>query len=260
MKKKRCIVNLVLIAFFLLGNPVYAKTTTEGTDPLQMILNLFTLFSGVIPSKIELPENRTGSGTSGESDSTGGGSGERYYNPNVVFYCQGDPQWQTRFDLGSNGCGPTSVAIVLNSFGVNKNPAEVANAMYPNYFTGGLSKMKPMLDNKRIPAPGFQIGPDLAQRGVLDTNRAKEYIQQGYLLIASSERFPCTPYGCKPGKLTVNHIFVVDGISDDYQTVSIRDPSNCQYGKINSIEDPNYRNRGTSSFDWFYAFPVKRIQ
>ncbi len=172
-----------------------------------------------------------------------------------VYYCQKDSRWSgTGYaceTVAAAGCGPTSFAMVLSTFGINTNPAQAAKIMTDGSFNtcGQGSRMEAMLQNKSfLNKISLDPGPPLRTGNIIDLQLAKEYIDKGYLIIGSSDRFPI----CNCG-----HIFVVQDVNPANNTVFIRDPANCPDGK--GVERDINRTYQVSSFIWKYAYPVKKL-
>ncbi len=197
-----------------------------------------------------------------------------------VFYCQGDPQWKNTCAMGLAGCGPTSTAMILSSFGKPMTPEEVDKEFRENKwrqdwtkrtgltcgdFPSNINQERGMLQSGWLQREGFVVGPDLvinktnlhkqtyAYQGDLDLEEAAKYISAGNLLLASSQSFPCIR--CGPGG--TGHIFVVEKVNERKGTVTIRDPNNCDYNT--GIEYETNRERDAKSFLWYYAYPLKRV-
>ncbi|MBI2596412.1 hypothetical protein HYW46_06825 [Candidatus Daviesbacteria bacterium] len=173
-----------------------------------------------------------------------------------VYYCQGNTAWASTCSLGVAGCGPTSMAMVLSSFGVVKTPPEVDREWGFRVCGDVGSSMEDALGSSWLANLGFDKGPNIGQ-GSLNENLAKIFLEQGSLIIGSSHAFPCA--NCKPGTTTVDHIFVVDGIDVAAGTVSIRDPNNCSYADGND-ENPAKVIHKINEFTWAYAYPIKKVR
>lgn len=175
--------------------------------------------------------------------------------PNFVFYCQGNTAWKNHCSIGYAGCGPTSMAMVLSSFGLNMNPVATDKIFQQNGWRGCgdfPSYMQSAITSSLLPSLGLKAGPNIAYNKILDLRQAKNYLDQGFLIIGSSEQYPCA--NCTSAQL-INHIFVVDGVDINSSSVSIRDPNNCSYADGND-ENPAKIFKNVSSFSWFYAYPI----
>lgn len=178
----------------------------------------------------------------------------------VVYYCQGNTSWASTCSLGSAGCGPTTVAMILSSYGYIQTPPQVDQTFQTNRWrTCGYhgSQLTTAISSSWFSGLGFEKGPNLVSGTSFDVQEAKKYIDQGYLIIGSSRSFPCA--NCRvPGAL-VDHIYVVGGVDPVTNTVDIRDPNNCSYADGND-ENQAKRFRDARSFAWYYAYPVKRVR
>lgn len=180
---------------------------------------------------------------------------------NFIYYCQGNSSYQSHY-LGKAGCGVTSAAMVLSTFGLtNYGPLEVddifqRNGWRPGYSSG--SNMSSFRQSQWLKDLGFEAGADMVTAGLFNAEKAKEYIDNGSLIIGSSKSYPCA--NCVQSGALVDHIFVVDNVdlSTNPPTVSIRDPNNCEYGDGN-VERQSNRIKKINDFSWYYAFPLKKI-
>lgn len=183
--------------------------------------------------------------------------------PNFVYYCQGNTAWATTCTLGQAGCGPTTLAMVLSSFGIpNSTPPEVDRIFNNNRWrvcgNYPTANMPGILSSSWLSGLGFDIGPNLVNNNVLNVTMAKDYLDQGYLIVGSSKAYPCA--NCRSA-LTVDHIFVVDAVdlTTNPAMVDIRDPNNCSYADGDD-ENPAKRVKKVSDFPWYYAFPIKKVR
>ncbi|HCE30759.1 TPA: hypothetical protein DEQ89_01965, partial [Candidatus Daviesbacteria bacterium] len=181
-----------------------------------------------------------------------------------VFYCQGNTQWQSICSLGSSGCGPSSLAMVLTTFQASCNgnvctPLEVDKVFTTNVWRscGGPSSMYVALQSDWLKNLGFEVGPNLGSGATLDSSEAKKYLDQGYYIIGSSGQYPCA--NCKISGALIDHIFVIDAIDIQANTVDIRDPNNCSYTDGDD-ENQSNRTKSISAFPWLYAYPIKKVR
>lgn len=233
-------------------------TTTEASTDTTATSSGGSGKSNVVCTKVGNPVAPTPAACINSSPVTGGGG---IAGPDgFVFYCQGNTAWGSNCSLGSAGCGPSSLAMILSTFGVNMNPPQVDAEFRRNGWRGcgdvG-SMLTTAIQSSWLKGLGFTTGPDLLLGNYLDASEAKKFLDEGYLIIASSAVFPCA--NCRTPGATVNHIFVVDGIDTVARVVDIRDPNNCSYADGND-EDPNKRIKGITSFPWLYAYPIKKLQ
>lgn len=267
------VITVVILTAFMVA-PAHAQTANQpspNTQFLQTIMDIVTLFSkpGATQPEIKispLPEGTvinekgqlvtvTPAPIDNRDKTTGQPIADR---PNFVYYCQGNTQWARICDLGGSGCGPTSVAMVLSSFGLNFDPPAVDAVFQQKGWRrcgDSPSFMTPALTSDWLPSLGFRVSGNLVQGTVLDLVEAQKYIQAGAVIVASSREFPCA--NCKPGKLTVDHVFTVDNVDAKLATVSVRDPNNCSYADGNDEnQTPARRYFNVTAFPWLYAYAI----
>ena len=191
---------------------------------------------------------------------------------NFSYYCQGNNEWRDKHNLDQAGCGPTSMAMLLTHFGINMNPWEVDNIFRQNRWRAcddcGTS-MQAILTNRTysgyqwITSYGFTIGPNLATSQGINIEEAKRHLNNGYIIVASSNNFRCGG-GCTDqyAGRSLSHIFLVDNI-DDRGKVRVRDPSNCIWPRNASnngdeVWEDYHLYRNASEIN-FYAYPVKKL-
>lgn len=173
---------------------------------------------------------------------------------NFVYYCQGDPKWSNICSLGKAGCGPTSLAMVISSYGVVMTPPQVDDQFRKSWrpSCGSGSDEVSAITSQWLSDLGFSHGPNIANGGVIDTAQLQNYLARGYLIIGSSKTFPCA--NCVSLDV-VDHIFVVQQYNPNSNMVYIRDPNNCNYG--NGVENQDKRShRVNGEFPWLYAYPI----
>lgn len=154
---------------------------------------------------------------------------------NFTYYCQGDNRWRDIHGLDQAGCGPSSTAMVISHFGILMSPPQVDAIYQQNKWR--VNPDDGSMEIAAITSPwfknqlGFTVGEELVHNGALDINLAKTYLQQGYLIIGSSDDFPCGG-GCTDtyANHSLKHIVVIDYI-DNNGRVRVRDPSNCVWGR-----------------------------
>ena len=189
---------------------------------------------------------------------------------NIVYYCQGnsDKDYVDR-DLGHSGCGVTASAIVLSSFGLtNYDPPTLDDVFRQKGWRPTITSYS-QIDNGFLQSPwlhdlGFDLGNTLVtsgsdSNGIFNAQKAKEYIDLGYLIIGSSQRYPCA--NCRTPGATANHVFVIDDVdlSSNPPTIEVRDPNNCDYGDGN-VERASNRIKKITEIPWFYAYPIKKTR
>lgn len=185
-----------------------------------------------------------------------------------TFYCQGNPAWGPTCGLGKAGCGPTSIAMILTYFNVSKTPPEVDQLFFSSNARGCSaaigSTIPSALHSGWMKDLNFQIGPDIhlgGRDGILDIAQARKFLDSGYLILGSSEAFPCVNCSDNDPRRdgnTIDHIFVVDYADPSSGTIHVRDPNNCSYGNGNDEYQQNIEMNVTD-FTWLYAYPMKRI-
>lgn len=181
---------------------------------------------------------------------------------NFVYYCQGSSDWQNTCNLGAQGCGPTSMAMIFSTMGIQTNPAQMAqlysqNGLFQAGCSGDAGSTNPSVIMSWVTSQGFTVGPSLTSGGALLVDEVKRHLDAGYLILGSSQEYPCAWGNCSAGHDTVSHIFVLDSIDKAAQTVRIRDPFNCEYSVAGNVErsDPN---RPYTQLPWYYAYPIKK--
>lgn len=160
---------------------------------------------------------------------------------NFVYYCQGDGKWANACSMAYAGCGPTAMAMVLATFGENITPFETDQIFinrgwricgdYPSAMEAAIQQL--------LPQRGFVV-KQLTLRSSLNIKEAKEYLDNGYLIIGSVS----------------DHIFVVDSADVSKNTVHLRDPdTSCAYP--NGYDSP--ADRPWNGESWYYAYAVKKM-
>lgn len=179
-----------------------------------------------------------------------------------VFYCQVDPSWNNACNVNYDGCGPTSVAMVTSSFGVNYNPVQMSY-IFQNIDAKSCNKGDDSNSNYIgwLQSNGFDIRyvPDNSD-GTLNLSQAANYIDTGYIILGSSHQAPCPPHppawGCADGKTTVDHIFVIDGVDTTNNKIAVLDPINCNIDHPAVFEDSG--RIVNNSFVFWYALAIKK--
>ena len=150
--------------------------------------------------------------------------------------------------------------MVLSTFGVNYDPTQVDKIFQDNKWRScgdSPSRMVTALQSSWLSNLGFRVGPNLVSSSSLDIGEAKKYLDQGYLIIGSSLQYPCA--SCTASGRLIDHIFVVDSVDVSSNKVDIRDPNNCSYADGND-ENQSNRIKDATSFSWYYAYPIKKVQ
>lgn len=177
------------------------------------------------------------------------------------YFCQGASKWQSpSCKLATFGCSPTSLAMILNSFGTKISPPEVAN----KYFDGAGCNRPTDVANyiSKIQDIGFTVGPNLVNGNTLNTVQAEKFIKDGYLIIAASGPYSCTSTNNCIGGTISGHEFVIQGVNLSQSSIIIRDPNSCTYGAAQDIENPLYNIKQVTfnNFGYFFhAYPIKKI-
>lgn len=225
-----------------------------------IFFTIFIVLIWVTPKIIAAQETATSNSVTTKVGNPAGGAPSSF---NFVYYCQGDPKWQNNSYECSNiskaGCGPTSLAMVLSSFGVNQTPADVASTFTQKGWSDtrschGSFMTAALQDSNYLPGLGFEVGPGLLKGSFLDLTKAKSFTNPDnpadkYLIVGSSDNFPLCHCG---------HIFVVESLNITDQTVVIRDPNNCS--RVDGIEATGNRVYKVTDFIWKYAFPIRKVR
>lgn len=158
----------------------------------------------------QLSSNSLSSFTNTGGTSTGSITGDMANN--FPYYNQSDPRWgATPYGQGtisSSGCGPTSMAMVMKSYGTNVTPVETSNWSLQNGFrVNGQGTSWGFFD-----AIGKQNGLTTSQFSSKDT--AKQYLSKNIPVIGSM----------RPGDFTKGgHFIVFTGY--DGTNVVVNDPA-----------------------------------
>ncbi|MDP3982302.1 MAG: C39 family peptidase [bacterium] len=211
---------------------------------------------------------------------------------NFQYYCQADPKWKDVCELGASGCGPTSLAMVLASFGARcdgqlctppqvdaiflskgwrtcDSGSNMTTALTSDWLTkSGSGKLnfesRPILGVNYLPEKDLRDGSNWITPTQAQINLMKEYLDNGYLIIASSQWYTCRG-NCSQARIDsgegINHIIVIDGInnvSGSSPTISVRDSNNCS--SRDGKEIAGNRTQFIDSFPWYYAFALKPRQ
>lgn len=160
---------------------------------------------------------------------------------NRVFYAQGDPQYQNSCDMAGSGCGPTSMAMILSSYGdtITPNAMDVIFRQRGWRGCGDGSAMVTAITTY-LPERGYTYVNLPISKGQLDLTKAKEYLNNGYLIIGSTSR----------------HIFVMYDADIDSNTVQLMDPARRENAP--GVTRPNAFPWIVSDGGWFYAYAVKK--
>lgn len=170
------------------------------------------------------------------------------------YFCQSNPAWASSLigssgeTMSSGGCGLTSVAMVLNYFGLSYTPTEILVKFNqnPSWYTPAGANMGLTLG--WVESLGFEIVELNPDASALERDIPR-YLNSGYLILGSQ-------YIASP----LSHIFVVsDSLPNG--NVILQDPDkNCQPNlekTITRIMD-NY-SRPTYG-RWMYAKAIKKVR
>lgn len=178
--------------------------------------------------------------------------------PSIRFYCQYDDAWETSTcKINKYGCTPTSVAMILASYGNTKiNPLNTA-LLNNSEGCSGPSSIYDFIP--WIKSLGYTVGPSLAKGTSFDTSSAKTYLANGYFIIAGAN----IRYN-KSLSSSGGHAFVISALSDN-NTALVYDPTFCS-------SDTSFVSRTFNVFGfgnpllcntygcyWFWALPIKKL-
>ena len=199
------------------------ENSTDPTTPNKPTLfgklksflgNIFKPRHGFTNTDNTQPSNATAFPQGG--DSTGeSGSGNTINN--FPYYNQGDPAWgQTGYGKGtiaSSGCGPTSMAMVLKSYGFNVNPVDTSKySLQHGFRTDGQGTSWDYFKNIGN-ANGLTVEQYGSGQAGIDVTKAK--LAANIPVIGSM----------RPGDFTKGgHFIVFSGIDQD-GTIRVNDPA-----------------------------------
>lgn len=200
--------------------------------------------------------------------------------PTFQFYCQYDDNWDAGVcKITPNGCGPTSIAMIMASFEGKEawDPLKVALA---NGAVAGCNDgtswnelwytIKPWLES---PALGYDVGRNLASGEYFNVELARQYLSNGYFILGGANIMYNTNLSGSGG-----HAFVITSIdSNNYATVY--DPTFCSQddnGRTRTFDvlcfNPPGSYSGTASCPllsnvhngyvynyWLWAVPIKKL-
>lgn len=177
-------------------------------------------------------------------------------NPNA-FYCQGDPQWNDGCNIAYEGCGPTSLAIILSAYGDNSDTPNVVDKDLQSMgqrTCGGVTlwtfldpDYSPVANHYGLAVTAVKIDADKG----LDVNNALSFLNNGYLIVGESLNFPCS------GGAFTNcpHIFVIKDV--DPFKYYLKDPQGCSYSTGAIFPQQQTWNRDAIPF--YAAYAVKKL-
>lgn len=177
-------------------------------------------------------------------------------NPDA-FYCQGDPQWNSDgCNIPYEGCGPTSLAIVLASYGDTADTPDVVDKTLRSFGQRncGDATLWTFLENPQVQSKyGLAVtAVKIDSDGGLNVNNALEFLNTGYLIVGESLHFPCS------GGTFTNcpHIFVVRDI--DPFKYYLKDPQGCSYIQGGPIK-PEQQTWSRDKIPFYYAYAIKKL-
>lgn len=193
-------------------------TTSKSGGVFGGLKNLFGKIMGGKRGFTNTDGNRANNATPGFSNgdpSSTGESGSGDVINNFPYYNQGDPRWGPKAygpgTFASSACGPTSMAMVLKSYGHNVTPEDTVNYSLANGFRTKSSGTSWGFFN----SIGKNYGLNVAE---FDPNipRVKEYLDNNIPVIASMT----------PGTFTKGgHFIVFSSHNKADDTVTVNDPS-----------------------------------
>lgn len=193
--------------------------------------------------------------------------------PPIHFFCQYDPSYSncsvtyfsngacsnnscngnTTCDLIHNGCTPTSIAMILASYGKNFNPKTTALAAQGAgcLCNGSYStEFEPLITSQGLK---FYSGINLASGNSFNTQLAQRYLSMGCFLTAAAD-MTYSEGGPNKWDGSGNHQVVITAI-DSNGVLTVYDPTWC-------TNDTSYQARHFSVNDtsnvnhWIQVFPI----
>lgn len=255
MQKKISSIIFVGIIF----NILLLANSSGFTAYAQSTVGCWVTQIGTPREDIKKPECTTSNGTGGGSvDSEG-----------FVYYCQMDPKWNPNGStcMQNAGCGPTSFAMVMSTFGVQIDPLEVDTVFQSTGWRPGCqagSIWGAAIESQWFRDKGFEPGPNVGT----DLTQMKNFLDQGYLIISSANNYPCL--GCVNQGAGVGHVFVIDDVDIATNRIRVRDPNNCnsatgeenkQWMWVSLSGSTNYENTSPYSAagaSWVASYPVRK--
>lgn len=186
---------------------------------------------------------------------------------NINFYCQYDSKWtSSQCNITENGCDPTSIAIILSSFGDKEWTPEDVALRNGGIGCKGVTTSNQTIDALRwVKTLGYKVagldpnednsGYLIIDDGEFNFLRAKKFLDAGYLIhIGAVMTFKSN--GIKRG----GHSVVVTDVNPSSEEIIVYDPTNCFTDNDNgerTLTKDDFGGDGTNSV-WFWAFPVKK--
>lgn len=185
----------------------------------------------------------------------------------VHFYCQYTSSYSTQScQIQHFGCVPTSLAMILTSFGDttwDPNKTALENNLMGCGFNCNPDERFCGTDSKqaydavqKTKSLGYTVADSLANGQNFDLKWAKEYIEKGYLILGGADIFFRIGKTLEdPLLVKGGHSFVIRSVDLQSRTIKTLDPTFCD-------SDTNYIER-TIVLDgvnnWYYAYPMKKI-
>ncbi len=176
------------------------------------------------------------------------------------FYCQYDSHWtDSACNIAGVGCDPTSLAIVLSSFGrTDLTPRAVA---FQNGSMGcSTGTTIPQIENsiEWAKSQGFTVAKEnFAQGRDFDLDQAKKFIDRGYLLLGVAN----VTFKTSSSNNSGGHSFVITGVDPTSQNLTVLDPTYC-------TSDDSFTTRALNVNDvfcpkadecgWYYVHAIKK--
>jgi len=180
-----------------------------------------------------------------------------------VVYCQGREAWSSQVyndgTIASAGCVPTSMAMVLSSYGgTTYNPGQIATMFHNNGWDYGPGSGQKGTNPWRITSAWLNsIGFQRAQADIVNSYKSpaylstkqlqliKSYTDAGWLLLAAVDGYNL------PTRVNGPHEVVIEDFDPQTNIITVRDPNspNCRSGKPVSFNVSNIR--------WYLIIPVK---
>ncbi len=187
--------------------------------------------------------------------------------PPIHFYCQYDPKYSkpnTICSIIQNGCDPTSIAMIVSSYGSVYNPYQVSMAngqMGCNSATNFTQTENAV--NNWVSSLGFAIQSNLVAYGSMTTPTTliAKLTSQGFYILAG---------GCMTFNSTAEpsggHSIVIAGVNPD-GTLKVYDPTYCTTDQnytvrnFNTLTDlkTNLQTNGRCGFNgWGFMYAIKK--
>jgi hypothetical protein len=243
----------------------------------RLFLSIFLILSFFLLSpltKVQAQSTQTIQTTVGTPVGDGGGGSSA---GNIHFYCQYGKvnesgvrtvyqYWNTSgCNISGYGCGPTSTAMIMTTFGVTKTPTEVALNTHREGCggdNGGLTAGE--IQNYVAPylkRNGFTITGNLVSSGNINVGAAKRYLDSGYIILGGGLVRYISGGNYKLG----GHAFVVSGYKNTPEdSFDAYDPTFCSSahpGGQRPLYDVNNSglNGNNNVETWYYAYAIKKL-